>query len=340
MHGPQTAVVVGKGGEEIDTDKYGCVKVLFHWDRVGKKDENASCWVRVAQSLAGKTWGAIWLPRMGQEVVVEFLEGNPDRPLVTGTVYNEDLLPPYDLPANKTQSGWKMRSTKEGKPDHFNELRFENKKDSEHIYLHAERNLNTVVEADQTLTVGGDGEGSRTVEIEKDCSTTVNTGNRTAKVKEGDESLTVAQGDRSTVIGTGDDSLSVEGDRTVVIESGNHKVKVRLGDETISIDKGNRTVHLGLGNQETKIDLGNRTVHLGLGNQETKVDLGKSTTEAMQSIELKVGQSSVKIDQMGVTIKGMMVKVEGTIMTEVKGVITKVNGEAVMKAGGGVTMLG
>ena len=114
VKGPQTAVVVGKAGEEIWTDKYGRVKVQFLWDRDGKKDENSSCWLRVAQVWAGKNWGAMHIPRIGQEVIVEFLEGNPDAPLITGRVYNADQTVPYALPDNQTQSGLKSRSTKEG----------------------------------------------------------------------------------------------------------------------------------------------------------------------------------------------------------------------------------
>ena len=97
VHGPQTAIVVGKAGEEIWTDKYGRVKLQFHWDREGKSDENSSCWIRVSQAWAGKNWGSMHIPRIGQEVVVSFLEGDPDRPLVTGRVYNADMMPPYGL---------------------------------------------------------------------------------------------------------------------------------------------------------------------------------------------------------------------------------------------------
>ena len=154
MQGPQTAVVTGPAGEEIHTDQYGRVKVQFHWDRYGKKDENSSCWVRVAQPWAGRNWGMVALPRIGQEVVVDFLEGDPDRPLITGSVYNNSQMPPYALPANKTQSGIKSRSTKGGQPAHFNEFRFEDKKGSEQVYLHAEKNLDTVVENCETTHVG------------------------------------------------------------------------------------------------------------------------------------------------------------------------------------------
>ena len=130
VQGPQTAVVVGSSGEEIWTDKYGRVKLQFHWDRYGKSDQDSSCWVRVAQVWAGKGWGVMHIPRIGQEVIVEFLEGDPDRPIVTGRVYNADNMPPYELTANQTQSGIKSRSTKGGGEDNFNEIRMEDKKGS------------------------------------------------------------------------------------------------------------------------------------------------------------------------------------------------------------------
>lgn len=156
IQGPQTAIVVGKSGEEIWTDKHGRVKVHFHWDRAGSRDENASCWVRVAQIWAGKNWGAIHIPRIGQEVIVEFLEGDPDRPIITGGVYNGEQTPPYALPANMTQSGIKSRSTKGGASGNFNEIRFEDKKGDEEIYIHAEKNHTNITENDRSEDVGHD----------------------------------------------------------------------------------------------------------------------------------------------------------------------------------------
>src|SRR5690606_2495811 len=156
VQGPQTAIVVGKSGEEIWTDEYGRVKVQFHWDRYGKADENSSCWVRVAQVWAGTQWGGMHIPRIGQEVIVDFIEGDPDRPIVTGRVYNADNMPPYGLPDNKTQSGLKSRSSKGGTRDNFNEIRFEDKKGEEEMYLHAEKNQTIVVENDKTESVGND----------------------------------------------------------------------------------------------------------------------------------------------------------------------------------------
>ena len=131
VQGPQTAVVTGPGGEEIYVDKYGRIKVQFFWDRKGKKDDKSSCWIRVAEQWAGKNWGFVCNPRIGQEVIVDFLEGDPDRPLITGRVYNAEQMPPYDLPGNMTQSGIKSRSSKGGSPANYNEIRFEDKKGSE-----------------------------------------------------------------------------------------------------------------------------------------------------------------------------------------------------------------
>jgi type VI secretion system secreted protein VgrG len=154
VHGAQTAVVVGPAGEEIYTDKYGRVKVQFHWDRYGKADENSSCWVRVSQPWAGKNWGMIALPRIGQEVLVDFLEGDPDQPIISGRVYNDGAMPPYKLPDNAHISTIKTNSTKGG--DGFNELRFDDKKGEEQVFIHAERNLDVRVKNDSLEWVGND----------------------------------------------------------------------------------------------------------------------------------------------------------------------------------------
>jgi type VI secretion system secreted protein VgrG len=162
IHGTQTAVVVGPSGEEIYTDKYGRVKVQFYWDREGKLDQNSSCWIRVAEPVAGKGWGAVWTPRMGQEVVVSFLEGDPDRPLITGSVYNAVQMPPYPMPDEQTKSVFKSYSSKGG--GGFNEIRFEDKKGSEQIFIHGERNLDIRVKNDRFETIGNE----RHLVVEKD----------------------------------------------------------------------------------------------------------------------------------------------------------------------------
>jgi type VI secretion system secreted protein VgrG len=284
--GMQTAVVVGPSGEEIFTDKYGRVKVQFHWDRQGKKDADSSCWVRVGSIWAGKQWGAIHIPRIGQEVIVDFLEGDPDQPIIIGSVYNADQMPPYKLPDNKTQSGVKSRSSLKGTPENFNELRFEDKKGSEEVYFHAEKDFNRVVENNDTLKVGFEkkDKGDQTIEVFNNQKVTIGAGKFQAS--------------------DGSQTLSVFKDRTATIEMGNDALTVKMG------------------------------------NQTTKINLGKSETEALQSIELKVGQSSVKLDQMGVTIKGMMIQVEGQIQTQVKGLMTMVTADALLQMKGAITMIG
>ena len=153
MKGPQTAIATGPAGDEIHVDEHGRIKAQFHWDREGNNDENSSCYLRVAQTWAGNKWGASFTPRIGHEVIVDFLDGDPDRPLVTGSVYNGTNTPPYTV---KTQSGIKTRSTKGGTADHYNELRFEDNKGTEQIYLHAEKDMDIEIEHNQTLTVDND----------------------------------------------------------------------------------------------------------------------------------------------------------------------------------------
>jgi len=151
VEGPQTATVVGDPNQEIWTDEYGRVQVQFHWDRRGKRDQDSSCYVRVSQAWAGQGWGSMHIPRRDQEVIVDFLEGDPDRPIITGRVYNEDNHAPY--PKNPTQSGFKSHSTPKGGADNFNELRFEDKKGEEELHIQAEKDLSTLVKHDRTTTI-------------------------------------------------------------------------------------------------------------------------------------------------------------------------------------------
>jgi len=227
VYGPQTAIVVGESGEEIWTNEHGQVKVQFHWDREGRNDQNSSCWVRVSQAWAGKQWGAQFLPRIGHEVIVEFLEGDPDRPIITGSVYNAENKPPYDLPGNATQSGVKTRSSKSGTRDNFNEIRFEDKKGSEQLYMHAEKNMDTRVENCQTLnvdvnrsvTVGNDEKhhvkNSREKNVDMDETTMIGK-NREATVGL-NEKLTVGN-ERTKTIGTSESStIGVNRSATVAV---------------------------------------------------------------------------------------------------------------------------
>jgi type VI secretion system secreted protein VgrG len=300
IQGTQTAQVVGLAGEEIDTDKYGRVKVQFPWDREGKKDANSSCWIRVASSWSGKQWGAIQIPRIGQEVVVSFLEGDPDQPLIIGSVYNAEQMPPYKLPDNKTQSGVKSRSSLKGGAENYNEIYFEDKKGEELLYIRAEKDQTIAVENDEAHWVGHD----RTKEVDHDETTTIKN-NRTETVEEGDEKITIKKGNR-----------------------------------TVEISMGNETLNIKMGNQTTTLDMGNQATQLKMGNQTTKLDMGQSSTEAMQSIELKVGQSSIKVDQTGVTISGMVIKIEGQVQTQLKGLMTQLGGDAMLQVQGGIIMIG
>ncbi|TVR99114.1 MAG: type VI secretion system tip protein VgrG [Rhodospirillales bacterium] len=183
--GSQTARVVGPSGKEIWTDQYGRIKVQFHWDQQGQGDENSSCWIRVSHGWAGKSWGTFVLPRIGQEVVVSFLDGDPDRPIVTGCVYNGDNPVPYGLPDEQTKTTIRSESSTGG--DGYNEFRFEDKAGEEEVYLHAQKDLTTEVEENRTTTVT------------KDDSLTVSEGNRTVSVDQGNEELTV-QGQRTLTI--------------------------------------------------------------------------------------------------------------------------------------------
>ena len=224
MRGAQTARVVGPSGEEIYTDEYGRVKVKFNWDREGKFDENSSCWIRVSQGMAGGQYGMMFLPRVGQEVIVDFLEGDPDQPIIVGRVFNADHMPPYALPDEKTKSVIKTRSSKGG--EGANEIRFEDLKDSEQILIHAQKDLHVRAQNDRVETIGAnrhlDVGNDRIEQVKKDYSLTIKEGSRKVEIKT-DDSLKV-QGKVSIQV-TGTHSTNVSGD---VVEKfdGNHKHEV------------------------------------------------------------------------------------------------------------------
>ena len=347
MHGVQSAVVVGPQSEEIYTDKYGRIKVQFHWDRLGQKNESSSCWMRVAQSWASNLWGAQFIPRVGQEVLVDFVDGDPDRPLVTGALYNAQKMPPYALPDNKTQSGVKSRSSTQGGVENFNELRFEDKKGSEDINFQAEKDFHRLVKNDDFLDVQHDQtikvKNARTETVaEGDETVTISKGKRVVTVSEGDESLTVTKGKRTVTVSQGDDTHLVSTGKRVVEVQGNDELTVKQGDRVTKVQQGKdeTTVAMGdskltvsQGNHEVVVSLGNDQLTVSTGNHQVKIAVGKSSTEAMQSIELKVGANSIKIDNMGVTISGMTVKVEGSIQTQI-------NGDASVMVQGGIIMIG
>ena len=222
--GVQTATVTCKGGEEISVDELGRVTVKFHWDRSEIKDNESSCAIRVSQTWAGKNWGAFFFPRRDQEVLVEFLNGDPDQPIIIGAVYNSDHMPPYALPTEKTQSGIKSRSSKDGAAANFNEIRFEDKKGEELFYLHAEKDFELQVENNQTDMVGNDRlttvKGNDTETVNKDRKNTID-GSDTLKVG---KKLVIDVGDAIT-IKTGAASISMKSDGSIDIKGVNITIK-------------------------------------------------------------------------------------------------------------------
>jgi type VI secretion system secreted protein VgrG len=305
-----TAVVTGPGGEEIYTDEYGRIKVQFHWDREGENDENTTCWVRTVVPWSGRGWGMFGVPRIGQEVVVEFERGNPDRPIVTGMVYNDATRHPFEFPSSKTMSGVKTNSSKGGGGAH--ELVFEDMKDEEFVRMISEKDYFLKIKNNAEITIGMD---------KKDAGDLTQTiyRHKTETLKTGDYAFTIEKGNRKVKI------------------SDNHGEEI--GGKSDTKITGNTTLKITQGNFSETIDMGNYETKVKMGNISTKADLGKIDTEAMQSIELKVGQSSIKVDQMGVTIKGMMIKIEGTAMVDVKGAMTNVKGDAMLVLKGGLTMI-
>lgn len=291
IRGPQTATVVGPSGEEIYVDKYGRVKLQFHWDRYGKSDENSSCWIRVSHAWAGKTWGAIYTPRIGQEVIVEFLEGDPDQPIITGRVYNNDNMPPYDLPGEKTKSTLKSNSSKGGSPSaNFNEIRFEDKKGSEEVYIHAEKDQNNVVENDETTDVGRD--RSETVGRNE----TISIGeNRTEDVKS-NESITIGD-DRTESVGK-NESISIGDDRDETVGK----------NESITIGKDRKE---SVGANESVSIKKKREHTVG---EDDLLDVGKNLAiNAGDSIVIKTGKASITMKKDGtIQISGKDITVKGS----------------------------
>ncbi len=281
VFGAQTAVVTGPGGEEIHTDEHGRIKVQFHWDRLGKGDENSSCWVRVQQPWAGAGWGSVFIPRIGMEVVVEFLEGDPDRPLVTGSVYHASNVPPYGLPGDKTKSTLKSNSSIGG--GGFNELRFEDAKGSEEIFIHAQKNWIIVVENDRGMLIKHDEvnkvENNRTRDVLHD--ETIAIGGTRAKSVGADEVYTIT-GKKTETIGD-NHGLSVGGDQSVTVG----------GTQTVGVGS-HATV--GIGGNHTEGVAGNQTIAVG-GAFTQNVMMGMTTT-AGANVSLTVKKNyTVKVEK-------------------------------------------
>ena len=345
--GAHLGVVTGPKGEEIYTDKHGRVQVLFKWDVAHVGTSGQSCWIRVAQPFAGQQFGAVFLPRIGHEVLIDFLDGNPDNPVVVGSLYNNANLPPWKLPDHRTRSGVRTKSTLGGGADEFNELRFEDKKGDEEVYLQAQKYLNTWVKRSEKRKV----DLNRRTVVGNHDEKVVKKGHDHVTVEEGEQVIRVAANSRTldvnknhTVAIGVDESLTVGANRTLKVSGkqavevgGDQQITVRgkqtttvTGNDAVTVEQGNATRTVSMGHIEEKASLGNITV---------KADLGKITLEAMQSIELKVGMNSIRIDQTGITLKGVMVKIEGQAMAQIKAPMTQVNGDGMVMVKGAITMI-
>lgn len=246
MRGPHVATVCGKKGEEIWTDRYGRIKVQFPWDREGKGDENSSCWIRVSQTSTGKNWGAMSLPRIGDEVIVEFLDGNPDCPIVTGRVYNADRMPPESLSTSQAKTVFRTRSTKGADATAFHELTFDDTKDKESIYFRSERDFKRVVENNDSLQVGYEKKspGDQKIEIYNDqtvvigqgsssgsCSWTIQK-NHTVEIVQGNQTNTVSQGNYTNKIAAG--SATINAAKSITLICGSSKIELTPSSIQIS----------------------------------------------------------------------------------------------------------
>jgi type VI secretion system secreted protein VgrG len=337
VRGPQTARVVGPADEEIWTDKYGRIKAQFHWDREGVFDENSSCWVRVAHPWAGNRWGAIHIPRVGNEVVVEFLEGDPDRPLVTGSIYNADNMPPYALPEHKTQSGIKTHSSKKGTEANFNEIRFEDNKGHEELHIQAERNMSALVKHDQSLIVQADRKvtvhGKETIEVSK-TETQTYSADREMTVKgansdkitgahsgtyHGGRTEAVDGSDTLTVAADGEAAkkqVTVEGEYTTVANE--HYSVTSTKDGTCSVDLKDGVVTITAA-KEIKLVCNKASLSL-------KED-GTVTIEGKKTLTATGAKSSLELASAGATLSGQNAKVCGKTLTEITGeMMVTING--------------
>ncbi len=318
--GLQTAIVTGPSGEEIHTDEYGRIKVQFHWDREGQNDEHTTCWVRCVMPWTGKNWGMISVPRIGQEVVIQFEEGDPDRPVCTGMLYNGDTKPPYALPANMTQTGIVTRSTKTGSASTYNELIFEDKKDAEFVRMQSEKDFFQTIKNNATVTIGVEKQdaGDLTQTIYGSKTETLNTGDHTFTVEEGHQTVAIKQNHTETIEGNAEQTIKGTSDQTIT------------GDTTQTIEQGNLT---------RKVSSGNEAVTISMGDFTLDTSLGSVAITAMNEISLTVGGNSITIDQSGITISGIMVTVEGQATVDVGSPMTTVSGDGMLTLDGGVTMI-
>jgi type VI secretion system secreted protein VgrG len=308
IQGSQTAVVSGPDGEEIFVDKYGRIKVQFFWDREGTRNDKTSCWIRTSQVAAGKNWGAMFIPRIGQEVIVSYLEGDPDRPLVTGVLYNSDQMPPYTLPDEKTKSYIKTNSSKGG--DGYNELRFEDKAGSEQIFMHAQRNIDVRVLNDSMERIFGN--RHQIIGYEKDGA---KGGDQRERVYQ-DKHLNIKrhqsehiEGNYELMVGNGDADPC--GELHMVVEK---KAAIKVGSDGVHWTiEGDRNEKIG-GNQSLNVDSNeNRKIGQNFAleaGQAIHIKAGMTVViEAGTQLSLKVGGNFIDINPTGVYITGAMVMI-------------------------------
>ncbi len=281
VQGMHVATVVGPKGEEIFTDKFGRVRVVFEWNREASAPNGPgdSCWVRVAQLVSGPGWGSFFLPRVGHQVLVSFLGGDPDQPVIVGSLYNDVNMPQIKLPDDKTQSAMRTRSSPKGTAETYNELRFEDKKDAEQVIFQAQKDFIGLIKHDSTLTV-----------------------------KEGNQTVTVEKGDQSLTITKGKLTITVEQNHATTVNKGDMTTKVSAGKSSLEAQKD-----VALKSQTAKMLLE------AMADISVKSSSGKIEISAPMSIELKCGGSSIKISPTGVEITGPQFKASGTAMAEVSG---------------------
>lgn len=338
VRGPQTAIVMGPPGEDIWTDKYGRVKVRFHWDRQDVADEGRSCWVRVASFWAGKGWGALHLPRPGHEVVVEFLEGNPDRPLITGSVYNDANRPAWSLPGDENISGIRSRSAPGGTAERYNEIILDDTADRERVAIHAERSFHLRTEASEHRLIGANSEarirGARGVIVQGEKQMTfeeVSEEGESAQFQETLGDYLEVHGNRFVVVGKveqyrageGHGIEVVEGDQVILLHVGNQSIVITdAGDQRIQVENGAQIIEVKTGDQQILALNGNHVVNAGDVTLEAKhglhgrgtlvltaetnayVEAEKSVTiEAKERITLRVGDTKLEMTEKGVEIE-------------------------------------
>ncbi len=333
VQGPQTAVVVGKAGEEIWTDKYGRVKVKFFWDREPAKNETSSCWVRVSQNWAGKNWGIIFTPRIGQEVIVDFLEGDPDRPIITGRVYNGENAPPYDLPSMATISTMKSNSSKGGQG--FNEVRFEDKKGEEQVFIHAEKNMDIRVKNDRFENILHDRhlvvENEKFEHVKQKRHEIVDVDHM--ELIKGDRHLKVKGKECKEV--TGSLSLKVTGDVAEKFES-NHEEQTTSDYYLVAknvVIEGKETVTVKVGKNYVAIDKDGIKIGAeeATGTLDT-VSNGDTTCKSTMNFNIAATQNADFKGTAGMTV-------ESPATTAIKGSLTNVNADGVLTLKGATTMI-